>query len=394
MKIVIINSGFRGSTGTIMLNVANLARKQGHTVYTFSAPKSESAPQGHYYFGNKFENMLHRIQSVSTGISGIGSKHGTAKLLKMLDEIKPDIINLHNLHGWYINIPMLFNYLKEKNIKTIWTLHDCWSFTAQCSHFIYEKCNKWKTGCFSCPRYRLYPYTYVDRTAKMYHLKKEWLLGVNNMTIVTPSKWLAALLSCSYLKDYPVRVIHNGIDLAKFQPVSGAIRTKYQCENKKILLGVASGWGMRKGLDVFIELAKRLPNEEYKVILIGVDEKISKTLPSDIISIRKTHNQEELAQFYSVADLFINPTREDNYPTVNMEALACGTPVITFRTGGSPESIDQSCGIVIENEDIDSLVYAIKNTNISSTECRNKALKCFKQETMLKDYLSLYSKEI
>ena len=351
MKIVQINSVPSGSTGRIMLNIAETVRENGGVAYTFSENrKVNNLPETHRAFGYRLENLFHRGFSMITGISGMGSVIGTRKLLRQLDDLAPDVLHLHNLHGWYINIPMLFNYIRKKKIKTVWTLHDCWAFTAQCSHFTMEKCDKWKTGCFDCPRYKLYPYTWVDRTRQMYKLKKAWLTGVENMTIVTPSAWLADLVKQSFLKDYPVKVINNGINLSIFQPTPSDFRERYKLTDKKVILGVASGWSYRKGLDVFIELFHRLDPDIYKIVLVGTDDKIDKQLPEGIISIHRTQNQRELAQIYTAADVFVTPTREENFPTVNMEAIACGTPVVTFDTGGSSEAITPNTGLVVGTE--------------------------------------------
>ena len=254
------------------------------------------------------------------------------------------------------------------------------------------KCDKWKTGCFECPNHRYYPDTYVDRTQKMYNLKKEWFCGVKNMTIVTPSQWLADLVGQSFLKDYPVKVINNGIDLDIFKPTDSDIRKKYGCEDSFVLLGVAFDWGVKKGLDVFIELAEKL-DDSYKIILVGTNDEIDKTLPKNIISIHRTQNQRELAQVYSAADLFVNPTREENYPTVNMEALACGTPVLTFRTGGSPEIIDRTCGSVVDCNDtvamINEIVRISKDTPYSMKACLNRAMT-FSMSDKFNEYIELY----
>ena len=259
MRVVIINSVTRGSTGKIMLNIADTVRNNGDIAYTFSEYRRNSnIPEMHRYFGSRIENLFHRGFSVITGISGLGSCIGTRKLLREIDKLSPDVLHLHNLHGWYINIPMLFDYIRIRKIKTIWTLHDCWGFTAQCSHFTMEKCDKWKTGCYDCPRYCLYPYTWVDQTRKMWRLKKEWFSGIQDLTIVTPSEWLANLVKQSFLKEYPIKVINNGIDLTVFKPTESNFRDKYGLQGKKIVLGVASGWTYRKGLDVFVELFQKL----------------------------------------------------------------------------------------------------------------------------------------
>lgn len=377
-----------------MLNVAKTVRNLGGEAYTFSEKRTrQAAPDGHAYIGTRGENLMHRAYSVSTGISGTGSKTGTKNLINEIKRVSPDIIHLHNLHGWYINLPMLFEYIKKNNIKTVWTLHDCWGFTGQCSHFTMEKCDKWKTGCYNCPRYRLYPYTFVDRTDKMWQLKKEWFTGVQNLTIVTPSRWLGDLTKQSFLGEYDVRVINNGINLDVFKPTPSEFRKKYNLENKKIILGVASGWNYRKGLDVFIELSKRF-NDDYKIVLVGTDDKTDKNLPDNILSIHRTSNQKELAEIYTVADVFFNPTREENFPTVNIEALACGTPVITFRTGGSPEIIDSETGCVIDLNDIHSAEHYIKEICAEKPACKDKCVKrakLFDMNIKFQEYYDLFN---
>lgn len=397
MKVVEINSGFHGSTGTIMLSIADSVRCGGGEAVTFSEVKPGDAPFGHRFFGTKFENLLHRGVSVFSGISGKGSKFGTKALLKQIDIIRPDILHLHNLHGWYINLPMLFDYIKKNNIKTVWTLHDCWGFTAQCSHFTIEKCEKWKTGCYKCPRYRLYPYTFVDRTDKMWLLKKAWFSGVRNLTIVTPSQWLGNLVKQSFLGEYDVKVINNGINLDAFKPTVSDFREKYGLQNKKIVLGVASSWSDRKGLDVFKTLAQTL-DEEYSIVLVGTNDAIDNNLPSNIISIHRTLNQKELAEIYTAADVFFNPTREENFPTVNIEALACGAPVVTFDAGGSAEALDDKTGLVIDsrsdlNEIRKQLDVFCKEGRIQREDCVKCAQK-FRAQDKFGEYCTLYRKVI
>lgn len=396
MKIVGINSVAGGSTGRIMITVAQMVRDAGGEAYTFSEKRQgANAPVGHSYFGNRAENLLHRLYSVTTGISGTGSVFGTRKLLREIDKISPDVIHLHNLHGWYINVPMLFDYIRKNNIKTVWTLHDCWGFTAQCAHFTMEKCYKWTTGCYSCPRYRLYPYTWVDRTRKMWALKKKWLTGLDDLTIVTPSKWLADLASQSYLSEYPIKVINNGIDLDVFKPTPSSFREKYDLNEKKIVLGVASGWTYRKGLDVFIELASRL-SEDYQIVLVGTNDKIDELLPDNIISIHRTQNQKELAEIYSAADVFVNPTREENYPTVNMEAVACGTPVVTFDTGGCKEIVGEGCGIVVNENTVDELeqyIYGLTGSSDRSTAKCVEYARRFDKNICYKNYVTIMCEE-
>lgn len=393
MKVVEINSTIKGSTGGIMLRIAENVRAAGDEVYTFSEiRKGVEAPLGHSFFGCRLENLAHRAYSVLTGISGTGSRRGTKKLLQALDNIKPDIIHLHNLHGWYINIPMLFDYIRQNQIKTVWTLHDCWAFTAQCSHFTMEKCEKWKTGCYDCPRYRKYPYTLVDRTDRMWPLKKKWFSGIKNLTIVTPSKWLADLVAQSFLKDYDVKVINNGIDLEIFKPTPSNFREKHGLQNKKIILGASTSWGYAKGLDIFASLAKILP-DEYKIVLVGTTDKIDKDLPKNILSIHRTDSPRELAEIYTAADVFVNPTREEVLGLVNIESQACGTPVIMYRTGGSPETINKDTGNIVDSNDIDHLSNKIKMVCMDKMDCQVKCIeqaRKFDKRIKYNDYKNLY----
>lgn len=400
MRIAEINMMHIGSTGKIMLSIAQSAREAGAEAKTFS-PRyyrrdwKEDFPEipSHSYFGSRTENMLHLRLSQITGYHGCFSQLGTYRLLRELDRYKPDVIHLHNLHNWTINLPMLFGYIKKRDVKVIWTLHDCWSFTGQCPHFEIAKCDKWRTQCHCCPQIHEYPKSFVDNTGRMYRLKRSWFTGVENLTLATPSKWLAGLVKESYLKDYPVQVINNGIDLSVFSPDEGDFRKKHRIpKGIHIVLGVAFDWGYRKGLDVFQKLALSLGNE-YQIVLVGTDEKTDAQLPNHVISIHRTNNQAELAQIYSASDVFVNPTREENFPTVNIEALACGTPVITFRTGGSPEIIDETCGSVVECDDVDALekeiVRVCSDRPYSQEACVKRAQR-YDQKDRFIEYVSLY----
>lgn len=395
MKIAEINTVDYGSTGNIMLQIAGCAIDYGHAAYTYSMKwrKQGMPPVCHKYYGTFLENALHKVLGKATGMDGLFSFFGTLELINNLKRINPDIIHLHNLHGFVINLPMLFGFIKKHNIKTIWTLHDCWSFTGHCPHFDMIGCDKWKTGCNKCPQYKAYPQSLFDNSKYMYRFKKEWFTGVKNMMIVTPSEWLAGLVKESYLKNYPIKVINNGIDLNIFKPTESDFRQKHRCENKYIVLGVAFDWGKRKGLDVFIELANRLDSEKYQIVLVGTNDETDKLLPENIISIHRTQNQTELAEIYTAADVFVNPTREENYPTVNMESVACGTPVITFNTGGSPEMLDTSCGAVVPRDNVFEMcneIIRICETNPFSEEACLKKSQDFDKNNKYKEYVKLY----
>ena len=393
MKILEINQVNFGSTGHIMLQIADLATKKGHEVIcSFYARRNKDKDKNCIYIGNKVSHNIHKKLYRKTGNNGCYSKISTWNFLRKVKKFDPDLIHIHNLHNCYINLPMLFNYIKKNNKRVVWTLHDCWSFTGQCPYFTAVGCEKWKTGCHDCEQINRYPSCSVDRTDKMWNRKKEWFTGVQNLTIVTPSQWLADLVKQSFLKDYPVKVINNGIDLDVFKPTESDFRTKHNLEDKKIILGVASVWEVRKGLDVFIELSKRL-DDRYKIVLVGTNDEVDKKLPEGIISIHRTSNQKELAELYTAADVFFIPTREDNFPTVNMESLACGTPVLTFNTGGSPEMVDEATGVVLMNEDIASVEQAVismcESGKYSKEACTERA-KQYDSGLKYNEYLSLF----
>ncbi len=399
MRVAIINMIPYGSTGKIMLQLADLVRDSGGEARTYATkPYDKKDKQivldlkNHYQWGSKAENKWHYHLGSLLDRNGCYSYAGTKRLIKNIEEFTPDVIHLHNLHKYCINLPMLFKYIKKNNIRVVWTLHDCWTFTGHCPHFDMIGCDKWKTGCYSCPQYKAYPKSYMDRSKSMYKLKKKWFTGIRDMTLVAPSQWLANLVKQSFLKEYPIKVINNGIDLSVFKPTESNFREKYDLQDKFIVLGVAFGWGQRKGLDVFIELSKRLPND-YQIVLVGTDDNVDKQLPPNIISIHRTQNQTELAEIYSAANLFVNPTREDNFPTVNIESLACGTPVLTFNTGGSPEIIDETCGALVEKNDIDMVEQEIlrirAEKRYTKDACLNRA-KQFKKDDKFSEYLDLY----
>lgn len=399
MRIVQINGGAKGSTGKIMMGIADVARAQGHEVMCASpittTNRDAGEDCGYYRIGTFNSRRVNVALARITGFNGCFAWFETYKLLKKIDEFKPDIIHLHNLHDSYINLPMLFSYIKKHEIPVVWTLHDCWSFTGQCPHFTMVKCDKWKTGCYGCPQYKAYPSSLYDNTKRMWQLKKKWFTGVKNMTIVTPSEWLAGLARESYLKQYPIEVINNGIDLNVFKPTHSNFRKQYGIPGDKyIVLGVSFAWGYRKGLDCFVEMAEKL-GEQYQIVLVGTDDEIDKNLPQSIISIHRTQNQKELAEIYSAADVFVMPTREENYPTVNMEAIACGTPVVTFDTGGSSEMLDDKTGIVVEANDIKATVKAVKDIcekkKCDAEEYIVAYSKKFDKQDKFVDYIDLYS---
>lgn len=395
IDVLEINSVNFGSTGGIMLNIADMANKEGiKTVvaYPLQRDNYKKHKEGDIYIGNRILRNLHLLFSTITGLNGCFSFFSTLNFIWKLKRIKPRVIHFHNLHNCYINLPLLFWFVKQSNISVIWTLHDCWPFTGQCPYFTISQCERWRYGCRSCTQYMNYPKSLIDNTRLMWKLKKRWFSGVERLTIVTPSVWLSKLVSESFLKHYPVKVINNGIDLSIFKPSHTSSKLCYGIpEDNFVLLGVSSYWSERKGLDVFFELRKLLPSY-YTIILVGINKKIKTDLPIGIIGIDRTHNASKLAEIYSMADIFINPTREENYPTVNIESIACGTPVITFNTGGSPEILNKHTGIVTKSNTPEAIIDAISEmrANMEMYKITIEDTLSYAKEVKLQQYIDLY----
>lgn len=395
MKVVQINAYNKiGSTGTICLKISSILDNKNIENYILFARGEKSKSTSICFPFLPFPNIYYKVSALFSriiGNYGLESILTTLQIVKQLKKIKPSIVHLHNIHDHFININILFKYLKKQDIKIIWTFHDCWAFTGYCSYFTMNHCNKWTTECNRCPQYKQFSW-FFDQSNRLFNEKKK-LFSNLNLTIVTPSQWLADLVKQSvFFKKYPCIVINNGIDLSIFKPTISDFRRKYKMDNKYVLLGVAFDWGKRKGLDVFVELAQTMgPN--YQIILVGTNNCIDKQLPNNIISIHRTSNQEELAEIYTVADVFINPTREEVLGMVNIEANACGTPVLTFNTGGSPECIDKTSGVVVECDDVDAMekeIIKICETHpFSSESCRKKA-KQFDMNEKFNEYVQLY----
>ena len=401
MKVLQINTTANvGSTGRIaeQIGLAVIA-KGGESIIAYGVGSSTSQSEV-IKISSRANCSRHHKLSKLTDMQGRFSTLSTMCFVRRIKAIAPDIIHLHNIHGSYLNYKILFRYLSKANIPVVWTLHDCWPITGHCSYFEYAKCNKWKTECYDCPEKKSYPKSLVfDRSRKNYLEKREIFNSVKNMTIVPVSKWLGGIVKESYLKKYEVEVIHNGIDIETFRPLYSNLKEQYNISDKKVILGVAAPWGKRKGFEDFIKLRKFLPRESYQIVMIGLSEEQMDTLPEGIIGLARTNSVEELAQWYSTADVFVNPTYEDTYPTTNLEAISCGTPVVTYKTGGSPESITHETGRVVEKGDIEALVRAIAelckcDKDKISCHCRNYAVVHFDKNYCFDKYIDLYERLI
>lgn len=389
MKILMINvvCGIR-STGRICTDLATALEAQGHEVKI--AYGREEVPEKYQKYaikiGTDFDVKLHGVRARLFDGCGFGSKKATEKFIKWVRMYDPDVIHLHNIHGYYINIEVLFSYLRTCGKRIIWTLHDCWAFTGHAAFCEAANCERWKDVCYDCPKKSDYPASLTDKSKSNWIKKKDILTQIPGLEIVTPSQWLANLIKSSFLSEYKVSVIHNGVDTGAFKPSKSEIKKKLGLENKKMILGVAALWEKRKGLFDFFELSELL-DDSYEIVLVGLSEKQMKDLPKRIVGIKRTNSVQELSELYTAADVYVNPTYEDNYPTTNLEAIACGTPVITYDTGGSPESAGENA-IVVERGNIDAVAEKIK-LNIYKKFYVD--MHSIDKSSMIDGYLNIYS---
>lgn len=378
-----------GSTGKIAEQIGQCAIAHGWDSY-IAYGRWYNPSQSHLIkIGDKLNMYQHYAEQRIFDNEGLCSRRATKEFIKRIDEIKPNVIQLHNIHDHYLNYRLLFEYLNKTDIKVVWTFHDCWAFTGHCFHFITKGCERWKSGCFDCPLQHEYPKTLFDRSRKNYTMKKNLFGANNNLTIIACSEWIANFVRQSFLRDKPIYVINNGVDLNVFKD-SESFDT-----NKKSfhVLAVSNVWNKDKGFDDILKLREIFSNE-YEITIVGVTKQQLNSLPQGIVGIERTQNVHELVALYSKADVFINPTYADNFPTVNLEALACGTPVITYRTGGSPEALDEKTGVVVEQGDINGLAVAIqkmKENPFFSADCRKRAEDYFEKDKCFEKYIELYN---
>lgn len=395
MKLLQIDSCLvTGSTGRITESIAQLAFSKGwecfivHGARFVKRPSCMTDIQSVSVVGE----YMHYIEGLFQDNHGLSSRHATKKVVEKIKEIKPDLIQLHCVHGYYLNYKFLFEYLNSTNTPVVWTFHDCWAFTGHCAHFVTVGCEKWKTECHECPLKGGYPKTFVDCSRRNYNLKKKLFSSNQNLHIVPVSEWMGELTKHSFLRDKDIHIIKNGVDLMVFKPQNkentGQIR----------VLGVSGVWTLSKGLKDFYQLREVLDRERYEIVLVGLSSEQVKSLPDGIIGMEHTESVKELVKLYSSADVFFNPTYADTFPTVNIEALACGTPVITYRTGGSPEAITHETGWVVEQGDVDSVIGIVKSLELKDyrqrqeqrNACRKRAEEEFDKNKCFEKYLNLY----
>ena len=389
-KLLIINvTANWGSTGKIAEKIGEKAQSKGWSVYYAHGSRFvRSSILNMIEVGSKWSDYVHYLwNSYLLGSQGLGSRRPTERLVKMIEDISPDIVHLHNLHGYYINYKVLFEYLNKTNIRVVWTLHDCWCMTGHCTNPTIINCEKWIAGCERCPIRKEYPRSITDRSKRDYHLKKLLFTENPNLILVPVSEWQKRLLAKSFLATKPTLVIHNGIDINVFH------NNGYRKYQQFTVIGVSSVWDNSKGLNDFIKLRGLLPQKDVDMILVGLKKEQLANMPVGIKCITRTDSISELVELYSRSHVFVNPTYEDTFPTVNLEALSCGTPVITYCTGGSPEAIDDRTGIVVKQGDVDELarkILWIKNNMLASEDCRKRAELYYNQENCYEQYLQLY----
>ena len=401
MKVLQINTFYGiGSTGRIMRELKEVAEANGiesYAAFGYGYIPKDAEKEAVYRIESDRELLVSKLWTKATGHHGFNNKKETKRLLGWIDKVQPDIIHMHNIHNHFVNVRMLLEYIAEKHIPCVLTMHDCWTFTGHCAYFDYSGCDKWKTGCNHCPSLRDYPKTFalIDPSPWNYKLKQK-LFESLNITFVSPSQWLCDLQQQSFLKEKPCEVINNGVDVNVFKPVKSDVRQVYGIGERKMILAVAGGLAPRKGKDYLLRLPTLL-NDDEVLVLVGLQKGQKQLLPKTdkVIGIQRTKTSDELVGLYSEADVFVNPTLEDNFPTTNIESLACGTPVVTFRTGGSVEVIAPETGLVAEKGDMDGLLAAIrivlaKGKTHYTNACRKKAEKDYNKDVQYGKYIDLY----
>ena len=378
-----------GSTGKIAEAIGAAAMAHGWESYIAYGRWCNPSQSHLIKIGGACNKYFHYAEQRIFDNEGLCSRNATKRLIRTIEVIKPDVVQLHNIHDHYLNYRILFEYLNQSGIKVVWTFHDCWAFTGHCFHFVTAGCEKWKTGCSNCPMKSVLPKTLLDRSKKNFELKRELFGRCENLTIVACSDWMAGFVRQSFLKDKRIEVIKNGVDLVVFRPLERSCG-----DGTYSILAVSSVWNKEKGLFDLYRLRELLP-EKYSITIVGLSSKQMQQLPSGINGIERTQNVDELVRLYSDADVLINPTYADTFPTVNLEALACGTPIITYRTGGSPEAVSPETGYVVEQGDVVGMAEAIKTVcgkdrSEFTAACRKRAEEHFDKDKCFERYVGVY----
>lgn len=393
MRVLFVNLVYGvGSTGKIIADIADLLRKGGSDVRILYGAGADSSDAGARRTAGSLEYYAHNVLSRLTDHAGLYSRAVTRRMIREIKTFQPDLIHLHTLHGFYVNYEMLFRFLKGSGIPVVWTLHDCWPFTGHRTHFSQIKCTQWQTECQDCRLLRRYLHCYGKGDVRRnFRRKKDAFTGVKNPVITTSSQWLASQVALSFLRDYPRMVIPNGIDRTVFRPQASDLWKSYRLEDKKIVLGVASTWSAQKGLPGLLALADRL-GADYQVVLIGLTAQQLPHVPPNVLGLPRTANQTELAQWYTVADVFVNPTYEDTFPTVDMEAQSCGAPAAVYETDGCPETLVTGNSVLTAQGDLDGLEHAVRDVVRRGVRVAPCETERFDKEWTYGEYIRLYER--
>ena len=383
------------STGRIAADLARMLHARGDEcrIGYGEEPVPEDCRAFSFPVCGPFERKAYSQLRKLADAEGLGGQLGTRRLIRQMEADPPDVVHLHNVHGCYLHLPMLFDYLKRADLPVVWTLHDCWSFTGHCAYFDYAGCVRWRDGCDHCPQLRSYPVCYgLDGSKRNYQWKQKLFTGLNRLTLVTPCEWLMENVRASFWGNQPARVIYNGVDLDRFRPAPSDLRAKHGITAPYLLLAVAAQWDERKGLRYLLEAAEQL-GPAYQLAVLGLSQSQREALPQGVLGLPATGSVDELCQWYSAADVFCNPTLEDNMPLVNLEALACGTPVTVFATGGCVECVDDAVGAVTPKADVPAFCEAVRRVAAAkpalAAACLERARR-FDKNACYQAYLSLY----
>lgn len=391
MRIAAINTvaSQNNAPGQLMMDICDaVVESKGQAMAVYGRGKRDYLNRVRCVRENTSLDVLcHTLLSRICDSEGLHSQYVTQNIIKRLIDFTPDIIHIHNLHGHYINYPILMKWLKKVGIPVVWTMHDCWPFTGHCAYYAAKKCNGFLSGCKSCKYKSDYPKSLISRSSRNYLKKQDAFLGLKKMTIVAVSQWLADEFMDSFMSDYPIEIIPNGVDTDIFKPYDNTKNKK-----KFKILGVASKWENRKNLQFFLDLSSQIP-EDIEINLVGLSQKTK--LPANLKAIGSITNRSDLARIYSDADVFINPSRAETFGMTTVEALACGTPVIVNNVTAMPEVIDDEIGYAVDIDNVPSVIQIINRLKSSNekpiTLCRNHVINYYSKRLMTQSYLNLYS---
>lgn len=389
----------RSSIGRTTEQIGKLIIAEGWESYIAWGRTDGESKSYKIHIGGRFSVYSHVLLTRLFDMHGYGSYFATKRFVREVEKIKPDIIHLHDIHGYYINIKVLFNYLRESKIPVVWTHHDNWAFTGHCGS-IPEGCDKWKTKCHNCPCYKAYPHSwFIDGSSRNYLYKKNLFTSLKQIYNVGVSEWTCNELKNSFLNKYPIERIYNGVDTSIFKPndtVSDYIRKKYQLGDGVLLTAVATAWSKSKGTEDYFELRKII-DKKYTIVFVGAPQSLIDELPEGIIGIRRTDSMKELAMIYSASSIVLNLSKSESFGKTTVEGLACGIPGIVYDISASPELLDKETGVVVKYNNIDGVAAAIETImswdRINTAKaCRERVLQLFSIEKNWKKYIDLYKK--